>query len=179
MHSRRSQPPAHSASPADARSVPPRSSDVSRAIAARLGASAAAPASPRELPLRSSDVSCVILPRLGASDAAPAAPIRLSARTAAPRLAHCKTHHPLQPSAQPAQPTAGNIIHAQPAVASTRSQRKPSRCTQRTAEVQSRQLRHPSETRCQRRCPSWSDPIVCTHHRPSARSSQAPPPATA
>jgi hypothetical protein len=28
------------------------------------------------------------------------------------------------------------------------------RCTQRTTEVQRRQLRHPSETRCQRRCPS-------------------------
>jgi hypothetical protein len=59
MHSRRSQAPAHITSQADARSVPPRSSDV----------------------------SCAILKRLGASDAAPASPIRLSARTAAPRLA--------------------------------------------------------------------------------------------
>ena len=48
--------------------------------------------------------------------------------------------------------------------------------TQRTAEVQRRQLRHPSETRCQRRCPSCFDPIVCTHRRPSARPSQNPPP---
>jgi hypothetical protein len=53
------------------------------------------------------------------------------------------------------------------------------RCMQRTAEVQRRQLRHPHETRCQRRCPSCFDPIVCTHRRPSARPSQAPPPPTA
>jgi hypothetical protein len=53
------------------------------------------------------------------------------------------------------------------------------RCTQRTAEVQRRQLRHPQETRCQRRCPIISDPIVCTHRSPSARPSQAQPPATA
>ncbi len=33
------------------------------------------------------------------------------------------THHPLQPSAQPTQLTARNIIHAQPAFATTRSQR--------------------------------------------------------
>ncbi len=59
MHSRRSQAPAHSASPADARSVP----------------------------WRPSDVSCVITPRLGASDAAPAASIQLSARINAPPLA--------------------------------------------------------------------------------------------
>ena len=53
------------------------------------------------------------------------------------------------------------------------------RCTQRTAEVQRRQLRHPQETRCQRRCPSCSNVIDCTHRRPSARPSQTPPPATA
>ncbi len=63
-------------------------------------------------------------------------------------------HHPLQPRAQPPQPTARNIIHAQPAFASIRSQRCCRRCTQRTSELQRRQLRHPSETRCQRRCPS-------------------------
>jgi hypothetical protein len=56
MHSRRSQPPAHSAAAADARSVP----------------------------WRFSDVSCGILPRLGASDAAPSSPITFPTRTAAP-----------------------------------------------------------------------------------------------
>jgi hypothetical protein len=97
---------------------------------------------------------------------------------AAPRLATCKPHRLLQPRAQPSQPTA-HTIHAHPAFASTREQHKPSRCTQCTAEVQRRQLRHPSETRCQRRCPSCVDLIVCTRRRPSARPSQAPPPATA
>ncbi len=152
------------------------------------------------------------------------------------------------PPAQPTQRAAHNIIHAQPALASTRSQRSSCRGTQayhggpvtsaassfrdsvpatlphllrsdclqapthlgpplaspssryspvcnrfsqqpatismhsrrsqapahsaahadahkRTAEVQRRQLRHPSETRCQRRCPSCSDPNFCTHRR--------------
>jgi hypothetical protein len=63
-------------------------------------------------------------------------------------------HQPLQPRAQPPQPAARNIIHAQPAFASTRSQRSCRRCTQHTSEVQRRQLRHLCETRCQRRCPS-------------------------
>ncbi len=40
------------------------------------------------------------------------------------------------------------------------------RCTQRTIKVQRRQLRHPFETRCQRRCPICSDPIACTHPPP-------------
>ena len=146
MHSRWSQAPAHSASPADARSVPPRSSDV----------------------------SCAICKRLGASDAAASSSMSLSARTAARPLAPRTRHHPLQPRVQPPQPTTRSIISAQPKFASTRSQHKPSRCTQHTAEVQRRQLRHPSETRCQRRCPICSDPIVCTHRRPSARPSQAP-----
>jgi hypothetical protein len=106
MHSRRSQPPAHSASPADARSVL----------------------------LRSSDISCVMLPRLGASDAAPAAPSQLSAHTAAPRLAPSQNPTTRYSPACNRQPTT----HA-----STRSKRKPSRCTQRTTEVQRRQLRHP------------------------------------
>jgi len=53
------------------------------------------------------------------------------------------------------------------------------RAYKRTTEVQRRQLRHPFETRCQRRCPSCSDLIDCTHHRPSARHSQSPPPTTA
>jgi hypothetical protein len=48
------------------------------------------------------------------------------------------------------------------------------RCTQHTAEVQRRQLRHPSEARCQRRCSIISEAIACTHRRPSARPSQNP-----
>jgi hypothetical protein len=79
---------------------------------------------------------------------------------------------------KPPQLAARNIIHAQPAFASTRSQRR--RCTQRTTEVQRRQLRHRKEARCQRRCPSCSDPIVCTHRRPSGSPlAELPPPATA
>jgi hypothetical protein len=153
MRSRCSQAPAHIASQADARSVQ----------------------------LRSSDVSCAILPRLGASDAAPAPPIALPARTAAPRLAPRRTHHPLQPRAQP--PPANSTQH-HPCTAGARSQAPAHsaaarRCMQRTAEVQRRQLRHPSEARCQRRRPSSSNPIVCTHRRPSARPSRNPPPATA
>jgi hypothetical protein len=81
---------------------------------------------------------------------------------AAPRLAACKPHHPLRPRAQPLQPVACNIIIASPAFASTRSQRSCRRCRQRTPEFQPPQLRHPSETWCQRRCPIISDPIVCT-----------------
>ncbi len=49
----------------------------------------------RSVPPRFSVVSCVILKRLGPSDAAPAALTRLPARTAAPRLAPRKPHHPL------------------------------------------------------------------------------------
>ena len=122
----------------------------------------------RSVRLRSSDVSCVILPRLGASDAAPSSPIALSARTAAPRLAPCKPPPPRPARNRPSQHHPCTA-YAQPAFASTREQHKPSRCTQRTAEVQRRQLRHPQETRCQRRCPSCSDIIDCTHRRPSAR----------
>jgi hypothetical protein len=48
------------------------------------------------------------------------------------------------------------------------------RCTQRTTEVQRRQLSHPFETRCQRRCPICSDLIACTHCHPSARPSKIP-----
>jgi hypothetical protein len=80
----------------------------------------------------------------------------------------------LQPRAQPPQPTPRIIIHALPAFASTRSHHKPSRCTHCTTEVQRRQLRHPSETRCQRRCPIISEAIACTHRRPSARPSRNP-----
>ena len=53
------------------------------------------------------------------------------------------------------------------------------RCTQRTAEVQPRQLRHPQQTRCQRCRPSCVDVIACRHCRPSACPSRTPPPATA
>ena len=45
------------------------------------------PADARSIPLRSSDISCAICKRLGASDAAPSSPMALPARTAAPRLA--------------------------------------------------------------------------------------------
>ena len=112
------------------------------------------PADARSVPRRFSDVSCVILSRLGASDAAPAASMLLSARTAAPRLAPRRTpHHPLQPRAHPPQPTARNIISA---FAGVRKHPLPAQLPpmlQRTEEVQRRQLRHPSETRCQRHCP--------------------------
>ncbi len=138
-HCRRSQPPAHIAAAADARSVPRRSSVV----------------------------SCGILPRLGASNATPSSPISpLSARTAAARLAHRKLHNPLQPGALPPRPTARRISSALPAFATARSQRSCRRCTQRTTEVQCRQLRHPCQTRCQQPRPSCSDPSACTHRRP-------------
>jgi hypothetical protein len=83
-------------------------------------------------------------------------------------------HHPLQPRAQPPQPTARNIVSALPAFASTRSQRSCPRYTRRTTEAQRRQLRHPCETRCQRRCPISSNRIDCMHRRPSARPSPSP-----
>jgi mRNA-degrading endonuclease toxin of MazEF toxin-antitoxin module len=80
--------------------------------------------------------------------------------TPPPRLAHCKPHHPS------AAPASHDIIHAQPAFAATRSQRSCRRCTQRTVKAQLRQLLHPGETRCQRRCPIISDLIAYTHRRP-------------
>jgi hypothetical protein len=76
-------------------------------------------------------------------------------------------HHPLQPRAQPPQPATRSIIRTRPAFASTRSQRSCRRCTQLTSEAERRQLRHPCETRCQRRCPMCSDVIACTHRCPS------------
>jgi hypothetical protein len=97
---------------------------------------------------------------------------------AAPRLAPRKPHHLLQPRAQPPHPQHTPSMHSRRSQAPANSA-SCRRCKQRTTEVQLRQLRHPQETRCQRRCPSCSDPIACTHRRPSARSSQAPPPATA
>jgi hypothetical protein len=115
------------------------------------------------VPPRSSDVSCVIIKRLGASDAAPSAPIRLPARHRRPSARSSQAPPPATAPriTAPAQNTQ-NHPSTLPAVAIIHPQRKPSRCTQRTAEVQRRQLRHHSETRCQRRCPIWSDLIVCT-----------------
>ncbi len=140
--------------------------------------------------MRFSDFSCVIRKRLGASEAAPAAPIRLPARTAAPRPAPRIT-----PTTR--YSPARNRPSSQHAASSTHSRRSQApahsaagrRCTQRTFEVQPRQPRHPSEARCQRRCPICSDMIDCTHRRPSARPlpephhplqprAQAPQPAT-
>jgi hypothetical protein len=142
MHDRRSQPPAHNAAAADARSVPLRPSSVSR----------------------------VILARLGASDAAPSSPIELSARTAAPSArpvasltTRCNPAHN-RPSPKHTTPSA-HRRRSQPPAHSAAGRR----CTQRTIELQHRQPRHPSETRCKRRCPIISDRIVCTHRRPSAR----------
>jgi hypothetical protein len=77
---------------------------------------------------RPSTVSCVILKRLGVNDAAPSSSISLPARNPAPRLAPHKTHHPPLPRAQLPQPRASNIVRAQPAIVSTRSQRSCRRC---------------------------------------------------
>ncbi len=91
-----------------------------------------------------------------------------------------KPHHPVQLCAQPPQPTTRKIINAQPAFASTGSQRSSCRCTQRTMEVQRRQQCQPSETRCERRCPSCSDRIVCTTTAaPRIAPRKTPTPATA
>jgi hypothetical protein len=130
----------------------------------------------RSVQLRHSDVSCVILPRLDASDAAPPARISLPARTtAAPRLARRRTptthYSPARTRLGPQHTASSAHSRRSQAPAHSAAAR---RCTQRTTEVQRRQLRHPSEARCQRRCPSCSDPIVCTHRRPSGRPSQNP-----
>jgi hypothetical protein len=127
--------------------------------------------------LRSSDVSCVIRRRLGASDAAPSSRISLPASTAAPRLV------PRKPPPHAAAPRANRpgLQHAISSMHSRRSHTHAHSTAQlaadarrRTIEVQRRQLRHPSETRCQRRCPIISDLIACTQRRTSARRSQAP-----
>ncbi len=101
MHSRRMQPPAHSASPADARSVPRRSSDVSCVAAIKT-------CSVRP---RLSDVSCAIPPRLGASDAAPAAPMPLPARTADFTLGLPRTNPHHRNAAQRATASAYSTHH--------------------------------------------------------------------
>ena len=106
---------------------------------------------------------------LDLNDAAPAAPKSFSARTAAPRLAPRRTptsRYSL--CATPAAQHASSSAHSRRSQASAHSAAGP-RCMQHTSEVQRRQQRHPSETRCQRRCPSCSDVIVCKHCRPSAR----------
>jgi hypothetical protein len=96
----------------------PATRNIISAFAGGSQASARSAAAPdaRRVPLRSSDVSCAISARLGASDAAPAPPISLPACTAAPRLAPRKPHRPLQPRAQLPQPATRNSISAQPAV---------------------------------------------------------------
>ena len=76
---------------------------------------------PRGQPLQSCNVHDA--GALDLNDAFPAELIKLPARTAAPRLAPRNPHLPLQPHAQPPQPAARSIISAQPAFASTRSQR--------------------------------------------------------
>ncbi len=114
---------------------------------------------------------------------APSSRISLTARTTCPSCSDviACTHH--RPSTRPSQNTTyryslarirRSTQHATSSMYSRRSQppahsAADRRCTQRTAEVQRRQLRHPSETRCQRRCPSCFDPIACTYRRPSAR----------
>ena len=96
----------------------------------------------------------------------------LHVRTTAPLLAACNPHTCYGPAHNRPQ-HATSSMHSRRSQASAQSAAA-RRCMQRTTELQRRQLRHPSETRCQRRCPSCSDPIVCTHRRPSARPSQAP-----
>jgi hypothetical protein len=103
----------------------------------------------RSVQLRLSADSCAICARLGASDAAPASPIRLTARSAAPRLAPSQTstnrYSPAHTRPSPHHATSSaQSRRSQPPAHSAASRR----CTQRTAQVQRRQLRHPSETRC-------------------------------
>jgi hypothetical protein len=113
------------------------------------------PADALSVPPRYSHVSCVICARLGASDAAPSSPIELPACTAAPRLAPRRTSttrsSPTRNRPSPQQATSS--VHCRRSQASAHSAAA-RRCTQRTTEVQRRQLRHLRETRCQRRCPS-------------------------
>jgi hypothetical protein len=103
------------------------------------------------------------------------APPPFNACTAAPRIA---PRRPPPPATAPrgtalAHSTQHHPMHSRRPQAIARSTAaQPS--TQRTSEVQRRQLRHPSETRCQRHCPSCSDIIDCTHRRPSARPSANP-----
>jgi hypothetical protein len=96
---------------------------------------------------------------------------------AAPRPAPCRTPTTrYSPARNRPSPHAASSTHSRrsQAIAHSAAAR---RCTQRTTEVQRRQLRHLSEARCQRRCPIISEVIVCTHRCPSARPSPEPPPA--
>ncbi len=109
----------------------------------RQSLTAQLPADERSVPRRSSDVSCVILPRLGASDAVPASPIQLTARTAAPRLAPRRSPTTSYSPARncPSQQHATSSTHYRRSQAPAHSAAA-RRCTQRTAEVQRRPLRH-------------------------------------
>jgi hypothetical protein len=81
---------------------------------------------------------------------------------------------PPPPATAPRATASAHSMHHHPCTAGVRKHPLtaplPSRCTQRTAEVQRRQLRHPQKTLCQQRCPSCFDPIACTYRRPSART---------
>jgi hypothetical protein len=178
-HHRRSARPSHNPHPsATAPRAPPAHSPQLQLCAASVrgqSLTAQLPADARSVPPRFSHVSCAILPRLGASDAAPASPIQLSARIAAPRLAPRKTpttrYSPARYNLGPQHAISSAHCRRSQAPAHSAAAR---RCTQRTTEVQRRQLRHPSETRCQRRCPIIFDLIACTIQRPSARPAQTP-----
>jgi hypothetical protein len=121
------------------------------------------------------DTPCMLLGHWTSTDAAPASPIGLTARTAAPRLAPRRTRTTRYSPARsrPSPQYAASSLHRRRAQAPAHSTAG-RRCTQRTTKVQRRQLRHPSETRCQRCCPGCSDPIDCTHRRSSARPSPTP-----
>jgi hypothetical protein len=95
------------------------------------------------------------------------APLPLGSPLAIPTTLYSPTHD--RPS--PQHPSSSICSRRSQAPAHSAAAR---RCTQRTVELQRRQLRHPSETQCQRRCPIIFDPIACTHRRPSARPSQSP-----
>jgi hypothetical protein len=115
---RKPQPPAT----APRQTTPPATHTIHAQPGSQASLKAPAAADARSVRLRFSDVSCVILSRLGASDAAPSSPNSLSARTAATRLAPRKPQPPATaPSAT--TPPVIHIIHAQPAFASTLSQR--------------------------------------------------------
>jgi hypothetical protein len=88
-------------------------------------------------------------------------------------------NRPLQPRAQPPQPTNTTSSPHYRRLQAPAHGASCLRCTQRTDEVQRRQLRHPSETRCQQRCPIISNLIGCTQQRPTARRLKPPPPARA
>ncbi len=114
--------------------------------------------------------------KLDLNDAAQSSPIRLPARTRHPSARPSQAPPPATAPCTTA-PTHNPQHHHRIAGGRKHQLTAPAAAdvTQRTAEIQRRQLRHPSETRCQRCSPNIFDVIVCTHRRPS----QAPPPATA